>query len=96
MIVSLIERNIRLDMLKEKIEKLAILPQGMNTKKPTWNNIKYCFRDIHFSEIIRDGICIQAAVKGMTELHHQVNQLLDVPDQIYEKLTSNWWQFGHT
>jgi len=33
MIVSLIERKIRMNMSREDIEKLPILPQGMNTKK---------------------------------------------------------------
>jgi len=36
MVVSLIELKIRMNMKKEAIEKLSILPQGMNTKKPTW------------------------------------------------------------
>ena len=40
MIVSLIERHIRLNMKKQKIEKLPILPQKMNTKKSTCNNIR--------------------------------------------------------
>lgn len=96
MIVSLIERKIRMNMAKSKIEKLPILPQAMNTKSPTWNNIRYFFRDIHFSEIIRNGVCIQAIVKGMTELHKQVNLLLEIPASIYGNLTSNWWQFRHT
>lgn len=60
MIVSLIERKIRMNMAKEKIEPLPILPQGMNTKKPTWNNIRYFFRNIHYSEITQKGICIQS------------------------------------
>ena len=47
MIVSLIERKIRMNMAKEEIEKLPILPQGMNTKKPKWNNIRYFFRNVH-------------------------------------------------
>jgi hypothetical protein len=68
----------------------------MNTKSPTWNNIRYFFRDIHFSEIIRNGVCRQAIVKGLTELHKQVNLLLDVPASIYGNLTSDWWQFRHT
>jgi len=38
-----------MNMEKEKIEKLPILPQGMNTKKPPWNNIRYFFRDVHYS-----------------------------------------------
>jgi hypothetical protein len=63
MIVSLIERKIRMNMAKDDIEKLPILPQGMNSKKPTWNNIRYLYRDVHYSQIIRDGVCIQAVVK---------------------------------
>jgi transposase len=58
MIVSLVERKIRMNMEKQRIEKLPILPQAMNSKKPTWNNIRYFFRNIHISEIIRDGTCI--------------------------------------
>ena len=37
MIVSLMERNIRKNMAEQGVEKLPILPNGMNTKKPTWN-----------------------------------------------------------
>ncbi|MDA3895158.1 MAG: hypothetical protein PF482_03300 [Desulfobacteraceae bacterium] len=62
MIVSLIERKIRMNMARETIEKLPILPQGMNSKKPTWNNIRYFYRNVHYSQIIRNGVCIQAVV----------------------------------
>ena len=30
-------------------------------------------------EIIRDGVCIQSMVKGLNDLHKQINRLLDVP-----------------
>ena len=92
MIVSLIERNIRMNMASGNIEKLPILPQGMNTKKPTWNNIRYFFRNVHCSEILRDGVCIQSAVKGLCELHELVLQLLEVPDSTYRNLQRKWWQ----
>ena len=69
MIVSLIERNIRNKMEKEKIQKLPILPQGMNTKKPTWNNIRYFFRNIHLALILKDKIPIQVGVQGFGKLH---------------------------
>ncbi|MFC1817390.1 hypothetical protein ACFL0M_16000 [Thermodesulfobacteriota bacterium] len=82
MIVSLIERKIRMTMARENIEKLPILPQGMNSKKPTWNNIRYFFRNVHYSEIIRDGVCIQSIVKGLSDLHKQINRLLDVPGSV--------------
>ena len=96
MIVSLIERKIRMNMAKENIEKLPILPQGMNSKKPTWNNLRYFYRNVHCSQIIRDGVCIQAVVKGITGLHKQINQLLEIPDAVYKNLTDNWWQFKET
>jgi len=96
MIVSLIERRIRLNMQNEKIEKLPILPQGMNSKKPTWNNIRYFFRNIHLSEIIRDGVIIQSEVKCLTDLHKEINRLLEVPASIYDNLRNHWWRFGHT
>jgi transposase len=93
MIVSLIERKIRMNMAKESIEKLPILPQGMNTKKPTWNNIRYFYRNVHYSQIFRDGVCIQGVVKGLNELHEQINRLLEVPDSEYKNLQDSWWQF---
>lgn len=93
MIVSLIERKIRMNMKKENIEKLSILSQGMNSKKPTWNNIRYFFRNVHYSEIFRDGICIQATVKGLSKLHEQIALLLEVPDWVYKNLRDKWWQF---
>ena len=96
MIVSLIERKIRMNMIRENIEKLPVLPQGMNSKKPTWNNLRYFYRNIHYSQIIRDGVCIQAAVKGFTGLHEHINRLLEIPDPAYTNLRDNWWQFKDT
>lgn len=93
MIVSLIERKIRMNMAKESIENLPILPQAMNTKKPTWNNIRYFYRNVHHSQIFRDGVCIQGVVKGLNELHERMNRLLEVPDSEYKNLQDNWWQF---
>jgi transposase len=96
MIVSLIERKIRMNMAREDIEKLPILPQGMNTKKPTWNNIRYFYRNVHYAQIIRNGICIQAVVKGLMDLHAQINRLLEIPDLVYNNLPHDWWQFKET
>ena len=96
MIVSLIERKIRMNMAKDNIEKLPILPQGMTSKKPTWNNLRYFYRNVHFSQIIREGVCIQAVVKGVTDLHKEINRLLEIPDSFYEDLRHRWWQFRDT
>jgi hypothetical protein len=78
-------------MAKENIDKLSILPQGMNSKRPTWNNIRYFFRNVHLSEIIRDKVPIQPTVKGVSDLHKQINRLLEMPAPAYENLQSRWW-----
>ena len=96
MIVSLIERKIRMNMATEKIDKLPILPQGMNTKKPTWNNIRYFYRNIHYAQIIRDGVCIQSVVQGISDLHERINRLLEIPESVYQCLQEDWWQFKPT
>ena len=93
MIVSLMERNIRKNMALENIEKLPILPQGMNTKKPTWNNLNYFFRNVHLSLIMVEGKVIKTTVKGMTALHYQVTQLLEVTISKYRNLIDGWWKF---
>ena len=96
MIVSLVERKIRMNMAAEHIEKLPILPQKMNSKKPTWNNIRYFYRNVHYSQIIRDGVCIQAVVKGLSNLHEEINRLLEIPESVYKHLRHGWWQFKAT
>ena len=93
MIVSLIERRIRKSLEEEKIEKLPILPQGMNTKKPTWNNITYFFRNVHLLLIEQDGNLTQSTIKGMTELHCFVASLLGVPETKFLNLHDGWWEF---
>ncbi len=96
MLVSLIERKIRMNMARENIEKLPILPQGMNSKKPTWNNIRYFYRNIHLAEIVQAKVQIQSSVKGLTALHKQVNQLLEVSVSVYAGFQEDWWQFKDT
>jgi hypothetical protein len=84
-----------MNMAKQNIERLPILPQGMNSKKPTWNNIRYFFRNVHLSEIIRDEVPIQTTVKGVSDLHQQINRLLEMPAPVYENLQPGWWQFKY-
>ncbi len=96
MVVSLIERQIRQNMIKETIEKLPILPQGMNSKKPTWNNIRYFFREVHLSQILKNDVQIQINVKGISDLHKEILRLLAVPIIVYENLSVDWWQFKNS
>jgi len=93
MIVSLMERNIRKQMAAEQIENLPILPARMKTKTPTWNNIRYFFRNVHLALITKDELVLQSTVKGVTKLHNLLLKLLKVPSNVYENLQDGWWNF---
>jgi len=93
MIVSLMERNIRKNMAEKKIEKLPILPNGMNTKRPTWNNIKYFFRNVHLGLVQKQGQIIHSSIKGITQTHELVLQLLGVSSSAYSSIKNQWWLF---
>lgn len=95
MIVSLMERNIRKNMTAEKIEKLPILPNGMNTKKPTWNNLNYFFERVHLSLIEKEDRIIQTTLKGVTALHETVLRLLSVSTSAYSSIQDRWWLFNN-
>ena len=95
MIVSLMERNIRKNMAEQQIEKLAILPNGMNTKKPTWNNLNYFFERVHLSLIEKENRLIQTTLKGVTALHETVLKLLGVSTSAYSTIQDRWWLFNN-
>jgi len=93
MIVSLMERNIRKNMAEEKVEKLPILPNGMNTKKPTWNNLTRFFENVHLGMIEKNGQIIHTMLKGVTTLHETVLRLLGVSASAYTTIQDQWWIF---
>lgn len=96
MIVSLMERNIRKNMAEEKVEKLPILPNGMNTKKPTWNNLNYFFERVHLSLVEKQTRTIQTILKGVTPLHKTVLKLMGVPPSAYTTIQDRWWLFKNS
>lgn len=94
MVLSLMERNIRLSMIEQDIEKLPILPQGMNTKTPTGSNIKYLFHHVYAFVITRSQKILKISIKGLTDLHQQILGLLKVPLSAYELVDKHWWRFA--
>jgi transposase len=94
MLVSLIERRMRLEMQAQHIERLPLRPAGMQTKKPTWRTIMDSFHGVHLVTIARSGKVLQTALKGLSELRRQILTLLKVPIAIYTKLCDGWWMFA--
>ena len=83
MVISLIEREVRKRMAEKSIESLPILPQKMKTKNPTWNNLRYLFRNVHLSEIYVKGQLVKRTLKGLRQIHIDVLHLLNVPSSAY-------------
>lgn len=94
MLVSLIERQIRLQMAEENIESLPMRPDGSQTKKPTWRTIRDTLDCIHLVTVERSGKVIHREVKGLDSLRRKILRLLKVPIKTYTKLSDQWWVFG--
>lgn len=86
MLISLIERAVRKKMAEESIESLPILPQKMKTARPTWNNLRYLFRNVHLAQIFIKRKLVKQTLKGLQEIHIEVLRLLGVPSSAYYSL----------
>lgn len=96
MIVGLIERNIRKKMKSNEIEKLPILPGGMKTKTPTWNNVNNYFRNVHLSVISKGKTVLSSTIKGLNDVHYGILDFLGVPAIVYQNVKDQWWLFEPT
>jgi hypothetical protein len=94
MILSLMKRHIRLSMAEQNIDSLPILPQGMNTKTPTWSNLKYFFHQVYALIITQDQEVLKVTLKSLTYLHKKVLRLLKVPLSAYALTDKDWWRFN--
>lgn len=94
MVVSLIERQIRQSMKHQNIDFLPILPQGMKTKSPTFNNLRYLFRDT-VMVVLESPETNQTnfLFKGFNKIHSKILELLKIPPKIYQIDDLNWWKF---
>lgn len=80
---SLIEREVRRAMTKEKIEALPLLPEGRETKTPTCPRILETFSGLGWQEFMRGEEVIAFPI-NLTPLQKQMMVLLKVPPEIYK------------
>jgi len=85
--------NPRQQNLSDSSKGLPILPQGMKTKTPTWENIKYFFRNVYRVVITEGTQVLETLLKGMLPLHYKVLELIGVPPSTYDNLINEWWRF---
>jgi len=93
MLIALIERRIRKNMVNQNINTLPILPQNMKTKKPTWSNIKFCFNNVIMLSVLfrKQEDYWQSQIKGIGKKQRQVLDLLDISETKYTEMTPDWW-----
>ncbi len=82
MVATLIERQLRLNMKKQKIEYLPIYPEGKKCQFPTMRDIVRLFKNVERSEVIQgDNVMVFPA--RLTKTQKQVLDLLEVPTSLY-------------
>ena len=79
---SLIEREVRRNMARQKIESLPLLPEGRPTKTPTCPRILEAFNDVGWHEFVR-GEEVIAFPLVLTPIQKQLLCLLQVPTDLY-------------
>lgn len=94
MLVSLIERRLRMEMQTQTIDSLPMRPAGMHTKKPTWRTIIDSFHGVHLASIEQSGKIVHTALKGLSALRRCILNLLKVPITIYTGLCDGWWVYA--
>lgn len=80
---SLIEREVRRGMTREKIEALPLLPEGRETKTPTCPRILEAFNALAWQEFTRGDEAIAFPI-DLTRLQREVLRLLRVPPENYK------------
>ncbi len=83
MIATLIERQLRLAMKKNKIESLPIYPEERLCEYPTTFDIVRLFKNVERYEVIKGEEVIVFPAK-LTKAQKQVLELLEVPVSLYQ------------
>ncbi len=80
---SLIERELRMAMMREKIEAMPLLPEGRMTKTPTCPRILETFNGVAWQEFTRGDEVLAFPIQ-LTPLQKEVVRLLGLPAQAYK------------
>lgn len=83
MVQALIERELRLAMKREGVEKLPIYPEERQTARPTAEQVFRLFSLAQRQTLICAGAKVKTFVEPLTPLQEQVLALLEVPAATY-------------
>lgn len=83
MIAALIERELRIEMVNKKIDILESLPEGRNSKTPTWEQLLRLFENRHRHELLEKDRSVKVFTEPLTKVQDQVLTLLQVSRASY-------------
>jgi transposase len=83
LVQALIERELRVAMKREKIDKLPLYPEQRLCAHPTTEQILGLFSFAERHELIQDGKTVQVFDVQFTDLQRQLLALLGVPEQAF-------------
>jgi transposase len=80
---ALIERELRQAMTQQQVPSLPLYPEARPTSRPTSSLILKLYADITRHAITHDGVVLHAYPVTLTDLQHQVLNLLNIPTERY-------------
>ena len=85
LVQALIERELRLAMKRESIDKLPIYPEQRRCRRPTTEQILRLFSLAERHTLSAGGRTVQVFHPQLTELQSQVLSLLGVPHRAFDQ-----------
>lgn len=86
LINALIERQVRSQMVHQKINRLSLYPEARQCRYPTTERIMSIFSDQRRHILCQGGSIVKKFVDPLNELQRTVLRLLSVPDDSYTNL----------
>lgn len=83
LVAALIERAVRQNMARRGIKVLPILPEGRDSKTPSWTQILEAFAPRAKQELYEKDQLIRAFIDPLTELQQTLLQLLEIDAAVY-------------
>jgi transposase len=83
LVQALIERELRLAMQRNGVQTLALYPEERNTHRPTAEQVLRLFSLVQRHVLEHDGQHMRSFEPELTDLQHQVLDLLGVPKDAY-------------
>ncbi len=83
MVAALIERELRNEMANKKIDWLESLPEGRNSKTPTFEHLLRLFENRHRHELLEKNRPVKVFTEPLTKVQDQILNLLQVSKDRY-------------